>query len=123
MTFEKESMKEWYLELNTIDQHLEVSANNILASCERLSGLSQNMPEIQEAVGNILENCNFHDLNSQRLRKIIDGLRETLQSQFHVSEVTESSLEPRLEDLQSGPQRAGRGLSQEDVERLLKSTL
>ena len=58
MTFEKESMKEWYLELNTIDQHLEVSANNILASCERLSRLSQNMPEIQEVVGNILENCN-----------------------------------------------------------------
>lgn len=125
MSFSKEHLKEWYLELNTIDKHLETSASNILQSCDRLSELSGNSAEVDSLISDILTNCGFHDLNSQRLRKIVGSLRQELIDNFgEFSEITEEShsLSGPV-PLQNGPQRPGKALSQDDIEALLKTTL
>ena len=125
MSFSKEHLKEWYLELNTIDQHLEASATDILESCEQLSNLVKDIPETDAVIANIFSNCNFHDLNSQRLRKILKALSEEIHGSFGTrEEITETPLDMHASlPLQNGPQRPGKALSQDDIENLLKSTL
>ncbi len=108
------TLKEWTLELKTIDSALETAANRILENCELLVEKAGASSEVQEIVSAIMENCSFHDLNSQRLRKIIKELGLLMNEEGEG--LTES--EPALA---SGPQRPGVALTQKDVETLLKN--
>ena len=113
MTLQNADVKEWYLELSTIDKHLEQSANKILENCERLSSVIPSSPQSDRIVASIIEQCTFHDVNSQRLRKIIKSLQLIMQGKF-----------PEIAGgIATGPQRPGEALSQEDVENILRNSL
>jgi hypothetical protein len=122
MLLNGKDVQEWYLELQAIDQHLKDSAEAILTSCEDLMLLQGDSETIKEIVNSIVENCNFHDLNSQRLRKIIHKLEGSPPHDFDVTNVPKSAKK-KSHILENGPQRLGNGLSQSDVEHILKSTL
>lgn len=113
-------LHEWFLELQTIDRELEGAANNILENCDKLVSLSDSSGQVQETVTSIMENCTFHDLNSQRLRKIITGVSQLTQYLESKGVEIPASL-INLEKLASGPQREGIALTQADVESVLKN--
>ncbi len=116
-----ESLSEWALELNTIDSELEKAANHILEDCEKLVQTAGNSPEVQGMVTNIMENCSFHDLNSQRLRKIIRGLGELIQAEGVILQGNSTCYSSLSQGLASGPQRPEVALSQSAVEDILKN--
>ncbi len=113
MTLQNVDIKEWYLEINTIDKHLEQSASNILGNCEKLSSILPPTPQAQAIIASISESCNFHDINSQRLRKILKAMQQIMQGKH--ADVNNG--------VASGPQRPGEALTQSDVEDILRNSL
>lgn len=111
-------------ELSTIEHTLHTAAVAILEQCDQLTYLIQSQNFDKEALNNaiaiITQNCAFHDVNSQRLRKLDEGLHDfihTLKAQ-HIELPTSILPEYRLA---SGPSRAKDALSQDDVEALLNT--
>ena len=111
-------------ELQTIDHDLNRAACAILECCDMLYHAMSSPATVPATfdviVANITENCAFHDINSQRIHKIQEGLEDllvNLQAQgIHLP--THILHEDRLA---SGPSRARDALSQEDVEALLNA--
>lgn len=103
---------EWGKELQAIDAHLEHAAHTILENCEKLNFLPQEKIA-QTAINKIIEQYNFHDMNGQRLRKIIGEINGIAKKNY--------ALHSTRDFLLNGPQRSGRGLIQGDVECVLSS--
>jgi 3-methyladenine DNA glycosylase/8-oxoguanine DNA glycosylase len=109
-------LKEFYLDLKAIDAHLESAAFSILNGCEEL--LEEEIPPgAQNIVNSILESCNFHDINSQRIRRMLKKF-ESLANEAAPDKV---KVAPAPKDtIMSGPQRPGKALTQREIEDLLK---
>lgn len=109
-------------ELETMDRSLHTAALAILEQCDLLShsASTHHADAYTIAVTNITQNCAFHDLNSQRIHKIHEGLVDLIQNlQARGVDLPRSILpEGRLA---SGPSREKDALSQEDVEALLNA--
>ena len=113
MPLQNGNLKEWYLELNTIDKHLEQAAAKILDNCEKLTHTVPPSPQVNAILANISENCSFHDINSQRLRKILKVIQLIMQGK-----------DPEEQNgLLTGPQRPDEALSQSDIEEILRTNL
>ena len=110
LTFVAQHMEEWSLELQTIDDHLEHSAHEILKNCEKLTTFEQ-QKDILDVVNSIVEYCNFHDLNSQRLRRMI----KTMQLYLNQDQQNQGKITFPLH----GPQRPRDALTQGAVESIL----
>ncbi|MBX9977342.1 MAG: hypothetical protein K2X98_03745 [Alphaproteobacteria bacterium] len=114
----QKTLNEWVLELSAVDAELEQSANRILENCETLVTMADTSSDVQNIAMAIMENCSFHDLNSQRLRKIIKGVGQLMQSQgIETLQFQGSDIAPGIA---SGPQREGIALTQSDIENLMK---
>lgn len=113
-------LQEWLTDLQVIDKELEQSAQKILEHCDKLALQSQNHPQTQEYLNGIVENCSFHDLNSQRLRKIVLEIQNAIKTLKKSNTDYTDAFGPRAKKEMSGPQSPDKALSQEDVETLLR---
>jgi predicted transcriptional regulator len=112
-------LQEWLTDLQTIDKELEQSAQKILEHCDHLALQSPNNPTVQQSLNGIVENCSFHDLNSQRLRKIVLEIQNVITTLQQSQKDYTEAFGARISQEMSGPQAPGKALSQEDVEALL----
>lgn len=117
-TESQKTLNEWVLELSAVDVELERSANRILENCETLVSMAGTSPHVQNIAMAIMEHCSFHDLNSQRLRKIIKGIGQLMES--HGIETLDFQGNNIAPGIASGPQREGVALTQSDIETLMK---
>ena len=119
-------------ELDAAMKQTENSTNVILDACDKISPLlasdvgAEQRKVIEEEVTKIYEACGFQDLSGQRITKTIrilaeiDGKLKGL-IEFVGSDSVSDPLVARDEpqSLMNGPQLPGKGISQEDIDKLL----
>ncbi|HEY9079440.1 protein phosphatase CheZ [Magnetovibrio sp.] len=129
------------MELGAIVEATEVATNNILGAAEDIQEHAQSIRErvtdttshdhlraIDDLIIKIFENCNFQDITGQRTGKVvktINYLEERILTMINIwgeedFEGIELSADLRSEDekLLEGPQLAGSGISQDDIDSL-----
>jgi chemotaxis protein CheZ len=127
------------MELDEVVQHTEEATNKIMDKCDAINriAIAVNSPWATKDLKNIslaiMEACSFQDITGQRIRKVMRTLAEieirvarlvalfggTLPDGIHGDP---ASAKKRPDDhLMEGPQLKGQGVSQEDVDKLLKS--
>ncbi len=120
-------------ELNAIVDATEEATNSIMTACEAIQGhIAGKDAEqaVNDEVMKIFEACSFQDITGQRISKVVKALISidekvaALLNTFGKGLVASSALpseEPTGEAaLLNGPQLKGQGVSQDDVDRLLK---
>ena len=112
-------LQEWLIDLQTIDKELEASAQKILEYCDNLALQSTPNAPLQENLNGIVENCSFHDLNSQRLRKIVFEMQNAITTLQNSDAKYDEVFTARSQTEMSGPQPFDKALSQVDVESIL----
>lgn len=131
-------------ELDAIVAATEEATNTILESVEAIDALAQeiremapdNKPMIQkldaigDRIGAVFEACTFQDITGQRVSKVVTSLKfideklNNMVSLWGKEELARLSREigedPREGEaaLLNGPQLKGRGVSQDDIDRL-----
>jgi len=127
------------LELDAVVQATEDATNTIMEQAERImeadaSETDAYQATINDAVIQIFEACTFQDITGQRISKVVETLQHIDQriSQF-VAAVgvddaegpmsdEEAARDARKRDLMlNGPQHAGEGVDQADVDEMLAS--
>lgn len=129
------------MELDAIVQATEVATNNILGAGEdiydfvrlikeRITDIKSHdhLDSISNLVIGIFENCNFQDVTGQRIGKVVNTinyLEERILTMIDIwgeeeFEGIELAEDARSEDekLLEGPQLAGQGISQNDIDSL-----
>lgn len=118
-------------ELNAVVQETEEAANTIMTAAEEIMAADPATgdygAQVQTAAIRIIEACAFQDITGQRLRKVVQTLMHIEQRLAKLRE----TFGPDLEDaataeeerqgeaaLLNGPQLAGRGIEQADVDAL-----
>ncbi len=127
-------------ELDAIIGATEEATGTIMDSCEIIEETVNSLSEDVQAkilleITKIYEACSFQDITGQRITKVVNALKEievkvnkivdTLSQDLDVnvtSEIVEEE-DTRTEDekLLNGPQLAGKGVSQEEIDALLAS--
>jgi len=101
-------------ELLAVIAETENASAAIMDSCEVLQGIAVNCGNkdkaILEQVNKIFEACAFQDITGQRLLKVIKSFKNT---DVIINQNSDS------EQLENGPQLVGKGLSQDDIDKLL----
>ena len=119
----------------------EVATGQILDATERVEAICQDVADteqanaIRQAVTDIYESCNFQDLTGQRVRKVVDTLRNidhriaAICASFGLDATVTakdgSVVRPpdiaaaSVEELLNGPALPGEGMSQDDIDRML----
>jgi chemotaxis protein CheZ len=100
-----------------------------------LIGVDDALNQAQTSVTHIYEACNFQDITVQRIQKVIKALQEIerqvlrmvvvfglLENQSKLDEATKQELTEDAVLLQ-GPQLAGQGLEQDDIDAILAKLL
>ncbi|KZD12254.1 protein phosphatase CheZ [Oceanibaculum pacificum] len=132
-------------ELDAIVEATEVATNAILESVEAIDALAQeiramapdNKPmtnkldAIGDKIGTVFEACSFQDITGQRVSKVVTSLKfideklNTMVSLWGKDELARLSKEISEESgksgdaaLLNGPQLKGKGVSQDDIDRL-----
>lgn len=133
---EKDHLTEASMQCDAIVIALETTANNIMDSAEKIGDLVEEakrgderaVENIAELVIDIFENCNFQDLGGQRLTRVMQSLKVVDESidealvaldpdSFEKLPVPE--MPPSDDDgLLHGPQLAGEGVGQGDIDAL-----
>lgn len=127
-------------ELDAIVTATERATGDILTAAERLQELAKSLreqganarlcDELATVTTNILVACSFQDLTGQRTTKVVNVLRYLEQRVNAMIDIwgiegvlpVEEKQDTHPDDhLLSGPAREGEGVSQEDIDRLLKS--
>ncbi|MTI07687.1 chemotaxis protein [Roseibium denhamense] len=123
-------------ELDAIVEATEDATNTIMEAAEEIMGADTSDPEAyQELVSNkmigIFEACTFQDITGQRISKVVETLRfidervasfiERLRIPEDLDAVLEESeKEKRARELiLHGPQMAGEGVSQDDIDAMM----
>lgn len=135
----KQAMSDASLHLDTVIKSTEDATNNIMDAVDAIKNIIEGMGDdkeakIQEACTKIFEACNFQDLTSQRIKKVIklittlDSHIHNLHTLFNVSTEApkaansgEISLPSDDRELLNGPQLPKDAISQDDVDSLFKS--
>jgi len=100
-----------------------------------LAGVDQAMEEAQTSITRIYEACNFQDITGQRIQKVVRALQEIERQVLRMvvvfgliqnSESMDAETKQELEEdahLLQGPQLAGQGLEQDDIDAILSKLL
>ncbi len=129
-------------ELDAVVDATEAATNNIMDACEIIQSVSANAPDgLQEQISaqvmRIFEACTFQDITGQRIGKVTKSLKEIefkLQAVLAIfaehmplHDVDDVSAKPKAvvdtrpdADVMEGPQLAGHGISQDEIDRLLE---
>jgi chemotaxis protein CheZ len=123
-------------ELDAITAATEEATGSIMDSCEKIQTLVTGHETLGAPVGDevtkIFEACTFQDITGQRISKVIKALKsidekvaallKTLSTGDLAKDVAiPPSDEPTGEAaLLNGPQLKGQGVSQDDIDRLMK---
>jgi len=102
-------------------------------SCEAIQGLASDCGDtgntIIDETNKIFEACSFQDITGQRISKVVKTLKDIETSvddllnlfgpvdKSKVGELTDDRDDD--EKLKNGPQMAGQGVSQDDIDKLL----
>lgn len=122
-------------ELDAVVGSTEEATNKIMDECDVISGIAGALPPdaaeaLTTSVTRIFEACNFQDLTGQRINKVVGALKhiETKIAALLValgdemSEGSPGTVHAAGEDpdkkLLNGPQMPGKGVSQDDIDRL-----
>ena len=120
-------------ELDAVIGATEEASATIMDSCEVIQGIASDCGDKGSAIVNetnkIFEACSFQDITGQRISKVVKTLKDIetsvddLLNLFgHVDKSDVGELaDNRDEDekLKNGPQMAGQGVSQDDIDKLL----
>jgi chemotaxis protein CheZ len=100
-----------------------------------LMGVDDALNQAQTSVTHIYEACNFQDITVQRIQKVVKALQEIerqvlrmvvvfglVENQSKLDEATKQELTEDAALLQ-GPQLAGQGLEQDDIDAILAKLL
>jgi chemotaxis protein CheZ len=100
-----------------------------------LMGVDDALNQAQTSVTHIYEACNFQDITVQRVQKVVKALQEIerqvlrmvvvfglLENQSKLDDATKQELTEDMALLQ-GPQLAGQGLEQDDIDAILAKLL
>jgi chemotaxis protein CheZ len=128
------------VELSEVVRHTEEATNNIMDACEAMQSTIAAMVDKNVAnslfgrISSIMEACSFQDITGQRIKKVKQTLIQIEQRVENLSHLIGGSIpanyvastlatgkERADEALMAGPQMAGEGMSQEDVDKLLNS--
>lgn len=132
-------------ELDAIVEHTEAATNTIMENVEGISdvvnhvraltddsAIVQALARVDDHAGEIFTACSFQDITGQRITKVVRSLkfveervnaligmwgREAVAAAEDVGQVKEGDAA-----LLNGPQLAGQGVSQDDVDRLLNGS-
>ena len=125
-------------ELDEVVKATEEATDTFLDSAEALESLGAELPgevgeRISEIVTKIYEASNFQDVTGQRINKVVITLRHIDKKVRTMAEAVGFELTRKLtngevndgspdeKDLLNGPQTAGNGNSQDDIDALLAS--
>lgn len=126
-------------ELDAVVKMTEEATEKIMSSCEAVQADIGSLPPAQGEVitGHmmaIFEACTFQDITGQRISKVVNALKNIDAKIRVLSSILESHLfyneMPRInndlpydtaQSLMNGPQLPGRGMSQSDIDDILKS--
>lgn len=121
-------------ELDAVVEATATATGEIMDACEAVQDIIPSLPEeagakISAEMINIFEACTFQDITGQRITKVVSALKDIekkVQSLLHLlgdaipSEQVGSEEEVSERDaLLNGPQLAGGGVSQDEIDRLL----
>lgn len=127
-------------ELNEIVRHTEEATNKIMDQAEamiKLSGTAGDKAlgaKVGDAGVKIMEACSFQDITGQRVKKILQIVEQVEKRVDRLVDLFGGDLETAStsslttgrerpdEALMAGPQMAGEGVNQADVDKLLSST-
>lgn len=127
-------------ELDAIVDATETATNTIMSAAEAIMSADPSDAEAYQAVVNdkvveIFEACSFQDITGQRISKVVntlshlDGRINSLINRLKLMRVDESMASPveetaedrrKRELILHGPQLAGEGVSQDDIDALLR---
>ncbi len=123
-------------ELDAVVLLTEDATNRIMNSCDQIQNDIADLPDhkqtqLQAHLISIFEACTFQDISGQRIAKVIAALKKIDDKTHHMMGIlqahfpeasTESKAETRTaeEALLNGPQLPGQGISQEDIDRILR---
>lgn len=133
-------------ELDAVVDATEGATDTILDNVEKIAGLASQIQaqeqdsylrhvadEIQELTVNVFEACNFQDLTGQRITKVVNTMKFIEQRVDRMMEIwgrdTFNELPVESEEekqrghddearLLNGPQDTGKGISQDEIDRL-----
>ena len=127
-------------ELDAIVEATAEATNTIMDAVEVVEGAMDNADDevrqaLTDATTRIYEACSFQDITGQRITKVVKTLQEIEgrvdeivaafddeldMAQTKSAKAADSKAETPLdEDLLQGPQKAGEGISQDEIDRLL----
>jgi len=120
-------------ELDAVVGATEDATGAIMDACEAIQEHAANMggdkaQKIEAEVMKIFEACSFQDITGQRITKVVSTLKEieekvsSLLSSTKINASDDTSDEDHRseeEKLLNGPQLAGKGVSQSEVDKLL----
>ena len=126
------------VELDAIIGDTAEATNKIMDECDKIMGLAGEMGDTDvgakliDCATRVYEACNFQDLTSQRIKKVVQALQHieekigSMRSALKVSEADAPTDAPMArKDVDGspleGPQQKGQGISQDDIDRLLNS--
>jgi chemotaxis protein CheZ len=129
-------------QLDAIVQATEEATNTIMESMEVMEGAFGEIRQVvtdetviaaldraEERIGMVFEACSFQDITGQRINKVVKSLKfieervKSLVGMWRPEELKEAagSLKKELTDEQkllNGPQLKGKGVNQEEVDKL-----
>lgn len=124
-------------ELDAIVEATARATNEILDACETFEGVSSELggevsDRLQGATTRIYEACSFQDITGQRITKVVSALKsieeriEAIAATFGDRLPGEARPQPKPAPegeaaLLNGPQLAGNGVDQAEIDRLLAS--
>lgn len=129
-------------ELDAVVGATEAATNTIMDACEAIqASAAAAPPDVNAAIGNevmkIYEACTFQDITGQRIGKVTRSLKEieaklqavltTFEAHMPLQEVEDAKAAPKVvvdtrpdADVLHGPQLAGHGISQSEIDKLLE---
>lgn len=124
-------------ELDAIVEATEEATNTIMTAAEEIMAADPSDPEAYQAVVNdkiveIFEACSFQDITGQRISKVVDTLNHldaritTLVDRLKLMNIDDFETAETDEDrrrrelILHGPQHKGEGVSQDDIDALLR---
>lgn len=122
-------------ELDAVVTATEEATGTIMDSCEAVQAELKNMPpevsaKVEAAITKVFEACSFQDITGQRITKVVKTLKHidekvttllaVLGAKLPDGEKSEMLKKPVTDaDLLNGPQLPGKGVTQDDIDRIL----
>lgn len=122
-------------ELDAVVGATEAASATIMDSCEEIQGIVEKIADedaknaIVDQTNKIFEACSFQDITGQRINKVIKTLvtiEDTVDNLLKLFGPVDQKALPEAVDtrteaekLMEGPQLAGQGVSQDEIDKLL----